>query len=64
MSISRKPWNTTIRPGDLVLYRKSIPCTVVKGHYITSNDKELGPIIWSILIDGKTMNVKHWEISP
>lgn len=53
-----------MKSGDLVLYRENIPCMIVKGHHLTPNDRELGPIIWSILVNGRTMNVKHWEITP
>ena len=61
MSISKKPWNSKIQPGDLVLYRDRDVGTLVKG-FFDHNDK--GPTIWKVMVDGRVFSVKHWEIEP
>ena len=61
MSISKKPWNSKIQPGDLVLYRYGDVATLVKGFF--DNDGK-GPTIWKVMVDGKVFSVKHWEIEP
>ena len=61
MSISKKPWNSKIQPGDLVLYRDRDVGTLVKGFF--DNDGK-GPAIWKVMVEGKVFSVKHWEIEP
>lgn len=61
MSISKKPWNSKIRPGDLVLYRYGDVATLVKGFF---DDDGKGPTIWKVMIQEKVFSVKHWEITP
>ena len=61
MSISKKPWNSKIQPGDLVLYRYGDVATLVKG-FFDSDGK--GPTIWKVMVDGKVFSVKHWEFEP
>lgn len=61
MSISKKPWNSKIQPGDLVLYRYGDVATLVKGFF---DEDEKGPTIWKVMVDGRVFSVKHWEIEP
>ena len=61
MSISKKPWNSKIQPGDIVPYTYGDVATIVKGFF--DND-EKGPTIWKVMVDGRVFSVKHWEITP
>jgi len=61
VSISKKPWNSKIQPGELVLYRYGDVATLVKGFF---DDDEKGPTIWKVMVDGRIFSVKHWEIEP